>query len=339
MTPIPVKDLKNVFQLQIMNYLSSIIIDQVPELKQDLPSFNNSVFNIQFDESICIATIQFKDGGIPSFGTIESDEFTKLKCVVGSARDYSSLSQKQELAERFGWDRTLIAVDVENEVINWASVACDLVSWANDEPLSRAVRINESRVKRALPTPPQYSLIDIEAAMWVLECDVACTQGTAFDLEGFGTITNEHVLNGTSNLMAFRPDNISRKYPVSIKKSNKALDLAIIEIKTGEVSNGLKPSGSEVCKMGHLAVCGFPNYCYGDSGILSPGIVVGFRMKSGVRRLLTNAGIVSGMSGGPAIAEDNRVVGICVTGSDYMQESRETEDQSIIPVSALDLLD
>lgn len=90
--------------------------------------------------------------------------------------------------------------------------------------------------------------------------------------------------------------------------------------------------------MDHVAVCGFPNFRLGDSGVLSPGIVVGTRMKSGVQRLLTNAGIVAGMSGGPAIGADNHVIGICVTGSDNFQTARDTEDQSIIPVEALDLL-
>ncbi|MCK0101976.1 serine protease [Pseudohalocynthiibacter sp. F2068] len=323
----------------MMNELFRVVNEQALELKSDLPSFTKCNFKIGLDENVCITTIQFKESGLPAGGSMDEDEFTDLRNSVGNAREYSELCQIQALSDRFGWDRVLIVADVENETIDWHQVHRDLISWANDKPLPRARRINENRVKMALPAPPQYSLKDVEAAMWVLECDEACIQGTAFDLEGFGTITNNHVVSGTFNLRAFRADDVSQKYPVTIKKSNSVLDLAVIEIEGASVSGALKPSNRDLNQMDHAAVCGFPNYNRGDSGILSPGVIVGTRMKSGVRRLLTNAGIVSGMSGGPAIAQDNRVIGICVTGSNYMQKSRETEDQSIIPVSALELLE
>lgn len=194
------------------------------------------------------------------------------------------------------------------------------------------------RVKRGLPRPPQYSMADILSSMWIIECSEACIQGTAFDLKGYGTITANHVVNNTYELRAFRANDTARSYPVEIIYRNSDIDLAIIHIKTAQLSVNLEHSHQHLSQMDHIAVCGFPNYRLGDTGIISPGIIVGIRMKSGVRHLLTNAGIVSGMSGGPAVIQNNIVAGICVTGSELMQTGRDTEDQSIIPVEASNLL-
>ncbi len=48
---------------------------------------------------------------------------------------------------------------------------------------------------------------------------------------------------------------------------------------------------------------------------------------------------VAGMSGGPAVGRGGEVVGVCANGAEYIQDARDTEDQSIIPIGALKLLD
>lgn len=338
MYPYPTKDLIPNLAFAIMGEMAKMTTEQVPELKPDLPSFTSCNFKIGVDDSICIATIEFKESGMPAGGTMDAADFAKLKEAIGSSRRYAELSAIAELAESFAWNKLVVAINVENEAIDWHLVAEDLVSWANAIPLPRAQTINEKRVRMALPTPPQYSLASVQAAMWVLECEESCIQGTAFDLVGYGTITNAHVVEDTTALKAFRADKPTEKFAVTVEKQNQVLDLAIVKIEEGQAPSPLHSANTETKQMDHVAVCGFPNFRLGDSGVLSPGIVVGTRMKSGVQRLLTNAGIVAGMSGGPAIGADNRVIGICVTGADNFQTARDTEDQSIIPVEALDLL-
>ena len=249
------------------------------------------------------------------------------------------MSELEGLASSFDWNKFFVAIDVEKDVIDWHLVAEDLKNWALKYPLARALQINEKRARMALPVPPLYSLTSVQAAMWVLECKESCQQGTAFDLAGYGTVTNAHVVAGTTSLKAFRAERPTEKLPVTIEKQNSVLDLAIVTIGSGGRYVPLQRAVAETKQMDHVAVCGFPNFRLGDSGVLSPGLVVGTRMKSGVRRLLTNAGIVAGMSGGPAIGANNQVIGICVTGADNFQDTRETEDQSIIPVEALGLLE
>jgi len=338
MYPYPTKDLDPNLAFAIMGEMAKMTTEQVPELKPDLPSFTSCNFKIGVNDYICVATIEFKESGVPAGGTMDAADFSKLKATIGNSRRFSELKAIAELADSFAWNKLVIAVDVENEAIDWHLVAEDLVSWANIVPLPRAQQINEKRVRMALPPPPQYSLASMQSAMWVLECEESCKQGTAFDLVGYGTITNAHVVENTTALKAFRADKPTEKYSVTVEKQNQALDLAVIKIEGGRAPSPLHNANTETMQMDHVAVCGFPNFRLGDSGILSPGIIVGTRMKSGVQRLLTNAGIVAGMSGGPAIGADNQVIGICVTGSDNYQTTRDTEDQSIIPVEALDLL-
>lgn len=339
MSPYPIKDLAPNLAFAIMGEMAKMTTEQVPELKPDLPSFTSCNFNIGVDDAICIAKVEFKESGIPAGGTMEAADFAQLKATIGSKRRYGELSSIPQLSGSFDWNKLVIAVAVQNEAIDWHLVAEDLVSWANAVPLPRAQRINERRVRMALPSPPQYSLASVQAAMWVLECEESCQQGTAFDLVGYGTITNAHVVDGTTKLQAFRDDKLTEKFAVTVEKQNHALDLAIIKIEGPQSASPLHIADAETKQMDHVAVCGFPNFRLGDSGVLSPGIVVGTRMQSGVRRLLTNAGIIAGMSGGPAIGANNQVVGVCVTGSDNFRAVRDTEDQSIIPIEALDLLE
>lgn len=335
----PVADFVPNLACAVMSELSKMITDQVPELKPDVPSFGQCKFSIGTYDNLCIATFIFTETGILTGGKMKSDEFSRLQSLIGDFRRYSDLKRITELSDYYSWDRLLIAIDVENECVEWDTIVGDLIEWANAEPLFRASDINRKRVRSALPNPPQYSMDDIQASLWILECDEAQVQGTAFDLENYGTITNEHVVRFAKNLRAFRADNITKTYSVRIEKKNEALDLAITKIVDAPINKSLLVAKQNISQMDHIAVCGFPNYKKGDSGIRSPGIVVGTRNVSGVTRLLTNAGIVSGMSGGPVVIDGYFVIGVCVTGANYMQGTKDTEDQAIIPISALQLLE
>ena len=71
---------------------------------------------------------------------------------------------------------------------------------------------------------------------------------------------------------------------------------------------------------------------------LMPGLITGFRPKSGIRRFLTTASIVAGASGAPALDGHGRVIGVAVTGAERFDKVADTEDLGIIPINALDLL-
>lgn len=322
----------------IMHTLAKLVSEKTPELKPDLPSFTNCDFEIGANDALCIVKIEFKEFGLPSGGEMKPAELERVLELVGEARSYAELKQINALSEFYAKDKFLVIAEIEQGDVNWSQVYSGITAWLADIPIPRALDINQNRVKLALPQPPQFSLTSVADALWVLECEDTLSQGTAFELEERGVITNEHVIAGSSEIVAFRASKPSCRYSVKVLKSNPVLDLATLNIDGPLTENSLRESSTEPNQMDHIAVCGFPNYRLGDSGILSPGVVVGTRNKSGICRYLTNAGIISGMSGGPALGHNNQVMGVCVTGSGQMQAAKNTEDQAIILIRSLDLL-
>ena len=208
--------------------------------------------------------------------------------------------------------------------------------WFDSTLIPKAADMNNRRIARAIPIPPSYDMSLISKSVWVLEGEDEAKQGSAFALKGVGLVTCHHVLS--KDTVAFRHDEPSQKFPVKIVASNDAIDLAILSINAsfhGELESG---TADNLKQMDHLAVVGFPNYRLGDGPFIAMGLVTSFRMKLGIRRIVTDAPIVAGNSGGAVIGEGNKVIGIAVTGARYLQDTKHTEDLGIIPIEALNHL-
>ena len=170
-----------------------------------------------------------------------------------------------------------------------------------------------------------------------LECETSQKQGTGFFLKDVGVVTCSHVLGQNSKMIL--PGNPSNKYDVTVVSKNDDIDLAILNIESYESPTNFTQSVSaELSQMDHLLISGFPNYRVGDSGLVIPGIVTGYRTILAIRRLLTNAPIVAGNSGGPVFNKSSEVIGIAVTGSDDFNTASDTENHGIIPIEALKYL-
>lgn len=182
------------------------------------------------------------------------------------------------------------------------------------------LRRNQSRVLRVLPSPPQFDLNIINQSLWVLECEETIRQGTGFMLAGIGLVTCQHVLGTATH--AIHPASSYQRFSVRVLAQNSVVDLAILSIDTSVGLELTRGSADKLQQMTHIAVAGFPNFRLGDSGIISPGLVVGFRMMSGIRKILTNAPIIAGN----------------VTGYDRMEKAQETEEHGIIPIDVVKYL-
>jgi Trypsin-like peptidase domain len=211
-----------------------------------------------------------------------------------------------------------------------------LRGWIENMLAPEVLRRNKARVLRAIPPPPQINIEKISRALWILECEESAIQGTGFMLGGVGLVTCQHVVG--SQTRAFRASAFQDKRRVSVSASEPAIDLALLDLE-GEHDGELERESADGLKqMDHVIVCGYPNYRFGDTGTMVPGLVVGFRMMSGIRRILTNAPIVGGASGSPVVNASGRVIGVAATGADRMEAAQDTEHHSIIPIDALRFL-
>jgi hypothetical protein len=322
----------------IANSTTEVANQQVADLAELFPLKSNWEIQGHIDEEWLIVRITERYGsGVPTVGELKGDEldYIKRKVLPFKPRLHSELFALLG-SDWFSFQRFTYVGPYRDSYACWPDLNQHLIDWLNHIVLPEVFKRNEKRILRAIPKPPQFNLESIRRACWVLECEESLIQGTAFYLKGTGFVTCKHVL-GTKTV-AFQPDNISNKYPVTVIAQNETIDAAILSIDQ-ELPHGLSAGSANNLKvMDHVAVAGFPNYRYGDTGVIIPGLIVGFRMVSGIRRILTNAPIVAGSSGGPVVGGDNHVIGIAVTGAEMMDRVQETENHGIIPIDALNLI-
>jgi RNA-directed DNA polymerase len=182
------------------------------------------------------------------------------------------------------------------------------------------------------PTPLDAAM----GSVLVLHTPSNHTQGTAFCLNGVGFVTCAHALG--DDTFAINPAKPSEHLPVKEIAKEEALDLAVISV-AGLVPGtwpGLEPAKArKLERRAALSVLGYPNYQDGDTGVIHSGRVTGFRIVSMIRRILTDAPIIAGVSGGPVLNDALEVVGVAATGADNAVKARQTEFNSVIPVEAL----
>lgn len=260
--------------------------------------------------------------------------FLKEKIEPYQERDYHTV--KSILGPEWYADNrfTYIGPYDQNKV-SWLNISEHLVEWMNDIPLPLVLERNKARVLRAIPLPPSYNTSQIEKSLWILECEETNQQGTAFALNNVGLVTCSHVIGNVTH--AFRHNNPAQKFPVTVIAQHDIIDLAVLSI-SGPTPALTRGDPTNINQMDHVLVAGHPNYRLGDSPFFIPGLIVGFRPVSGIRRLLTNAAIVRGNSGGPILNGDGQVIGVAVTGADNFRTQTQTEDHAIVPIDALGLI-
>jgi hypothetical protein len=79
-------------------------------------------------------------------------------------------------------------------------------------------------------------------------------------------------------------------------------------------------------------VLGFPRYEDGATFAVRPGVVSGFKDYHKDRRILVNAEIEAGMSGGPVLDSSLKVIGIAKTGADTAGGLGDGYEHGAIPI-------
>ena len=322
----------------IANTITEVANQQLSDLAELFPFKGNWELQGHIDESCLVVRITERYGtGVPAIGELQDEELCilKSKALPFMPRTHSELFSLLE-SDWFSFRRFTYIGPYRDSYACWPDLNQNLIDWLNHLVLPEVLKRNESRILRAIPKPPQFNLEAIRSSCWILECDESMSQGTAFYLNGTGFVSCQHVLGPKT--IAFHSDDITTKYPVTVIAQNETVDVAILSIDHAQVRGLSVGSADNLKVMDHVAVAGFPNYRYGDTGVIIPGLVVGFRPVSGIRRILTNAPIVAGNSGGPVVDGNNRVIGIAVTGAEMMDKAQETENHGIVPIDALNYI-
>jgi RNA-directed DNA polymerase len=174
----------------------------------------------------------------------------------------------------------------------------------------------------------------ISDAVWVIESEATSTQGTGFFLKGVGFLTCAHVVHSDS--VAFRASDHAAKFPLRVRHCEPTIDLAICDFDVSNPPSLTRAVSRPVKQTDSIILAGFPNFRYGDTPRISPGVVVSFRTVSAIRRVVINTAIISGNSGGPVLNSDGAVIGVAVTGTDRFDLPEVTADYGVIPIDALD---
>jgi RNA-directed DNA polymerase len=199
--------------------------------------------------------------------------------------------------------------------INWLS---QVKGFDDGVYLSIAKRYN--RLSLTSPLRLGHSKGEVrDLANWVLEVDGAkiskMSQGSAFFLQGFGLITAEHCVQGAGVIEVFHPHKPANRYPVTVAKSCKHRDLAILshnipkeEFLELVLADQLVRTGDKV------KVLGYPSFGPGSNLQVRDARIVGHQNKSAVKQIIVDAKINQGNSGGPVVNHLDHVVGVCHKG-------------------------
>lgn len=325
----------------IVARLAEVTREHLPSFLEMLPFGQSWICDVHSWDGWIVATLKEKGGTNvpPSGGNLtDSELISSAQAIVTKTRFPSFDMLVRELpSHAFSFSSLTYVGPFENGCLSWSHINGIVVNWMAQNVFPEIEKRNRDRVLRVIPRAPSYDMTRVLRNIYVLESEDSSLQGTCFHLEGIGLVTCQHIIR--PDLVAFHPTSITQKSPVSVISQNSTLDLAIIEAPKLSLENGLpRGTADNLNLMAHVAIAGFPNYRFGDMGILSPGLVIGFRTVSSIRRILVNIPIIAGNSGGPAIDADGQVIGVAVTGADRLENATSTENHGIVPLDALSFL-
>ncbi|MEM6254846.1 MAG: serine protease [Cyanobacteria bacterium P01_D01_bin.156] len=219
---------------------------------------------------------------------------------------------------------------------DWPNMMQHINHWIEHDVIPSILTENETRIRRVIRPACPIKPLEVLKSVYPIECENTIKQGTGFISEKGQMITCAHVLGSNSVVIGTAP--VGPTYPVKITSQDETIDLAILKVNNLPIGNQLEIGCADNLQTGdNLYLVSYPNYRKGDTGMVTPGVITGFRMVSGIRRILTNIPIIAGASGSPVLHE-NRVIGVAVTGADRMEDAHTTEDHGIIPIDALKYL-
>lgn len=193
------------------------------------------------------------------------------------------------------------------------------ISWlrfirGQSDPVFRsiAVRFNDCFPDAKIELTPTTSEIR-DRAVWIVENDFL--QGTAFFLQGFGLITAAHCVTEGSDIVVYHSSKPANKFLAQVLRIDSHRDLAVLSHSIAITEYFQLERSFRKMKIGdELTAVGYPSFGPGDRLNVRDGKVSSLAIKSGVKLLEVTQKLSDGMSGGPLLDVDNKVVGIIHKG-------------------------
>lgn len=323
----------------VTNLMTHIIKTQLPEYLIYFPFQGRFHFEHYFKDNIALFKLTCLPGtGIPAIGELKDDVLIEAAVKIAAINPFPEFDYINNSNPEFFSFETFTYIGTQNDLnFSWRHLEAFVIGYLNTYVLPQVIELNKKRVLSVIPPPPAYDIQKIINNIFVIETPSMATQGSCFFLKDFGLVTCGHCIAEDSFI--YKTTDIANKYPIKIIRKNDVIDLALFSAEGIDYPDGLEIGNSDLATLNdHVAVAGFPNHNYGDTGIFSPGLIVGFRVVSSIRRLLVNTPLIAGNSGGPIVSKDSKVIGVAVTGADKMENANATENHGVIPIAALHLI-
>lgn len=230
----------------------------------------------------------------------------RIRAILHSI-EKTGLSDAQDKYTKTG-GKGLIAAHLRGKIAYMA-----FLKGATD-PVVRGLALRHNKVFAGHPiklddTPEER----LDRSIWVVEHPKR--QGTAFFLEGVGLVTAAHCVKSRKTVDVFHPSKHTKIYKATVRDRDEHRDLAILDhpIPAADYFE-LAGSTRAVKKRDRVVAHGYPKWGPVDQLNDRPGVVTLVTTKSAVRLIEVDQMLTQGMSGGPVLDVDGKVIGIIHKG-------------------------
>lgn len=153
-----------------------------------------------------------------------------------------------------------------------------------------------------------------DRSVWVV--DHIDQYGSAFFLKGVGLVTAAHCVKGLSEVEILHPSKHTTTFSAKVIKSHDHLDLALLDISNIPATEYFEFEVATTPPLvgDPVTAVGYPHWAPGDRLNHRPGFVSLITPQAGVRKIEVSQMLTQGMSGGPILDANSRVIGVIHKG-------------------------